>query len=149
MEIYFPHKTFVSYNCYQRNFFSRIYRDGIENIFHNIWRIFRIAKLKYSNSNFWTDVYYVLTNNTHIICTFRYSTLCELTHLVYVGGTDARVFLMLTSDIIISNIASIVVNLEYFKNSPSPCSVFHWNNFIDNVKHHKWWCSKRISWDWQ
>ena len=32
-----------------KNFFSRIYRDGIRDIFHNIWMIFG---RKYSNSNF-------------------------------------------------------------------------------------------------
>ena len=35
-----------------RRFFSRIYRDGIKNVFHNIWRVFQIAKINHSSSNF-------------------------------------------------------------------------------------------------
>ena len=34
IEIYFPYNTFVSYICQQGIFFSKIYRDGIKNIFH-------------------------------------------------------------------------------------------------------------------
>ena len=41
-----------------KNFFSRIYRDGIKNIFHSSWRIFRMAKL--------TGLYYMQINNTYI-----------------------------------------------------------------------------------
>ena len=33
-------------------FFSRKYRDEIINIFHNIWKVFQMTKIKYSNSNF-------------------------------------------------------------------------------------------------
>ena len=49
--IHFSCNTFVSYICWQGDLFSRIYRDGIKNIFHNILRVFRRAKIKYSNSN--------------------------------------------------------------------------------------------------
>ena len=50
---YFSHNTlFVSYICWQGFFFSRKYRDEIKNIFHNIWKVFQMAKIKYSNSNF-------------------------------------------------------------------------------------------------
>ena len=33
-------------------FFSRIYREGIKNNFHNNWRVLQIAKVKHSTSNF-------------------------------------------------------------------------------------------------
>ena len=52
IEIFFPYNRFVSYICWRGIFFSRLYRDWIKNIFHNIWRIFRRAKIKRSNSNF-------------------------------------------------------------------------------------------------
>ena len=48
IEIYFPRNTFVN----KEFFFSRIFRDGIKNISHNIWKIFGMAKLKHSNTNF-------------------------------------------------------------------------------------------------
>ena len=35
----------------KESFFSRIYRDGIKKLFHDIWRNFRTAKIKHSNSN--------------------------------------------------------------------------------------------------
>ena len=59
IEIYFPCNTFVHLFLMFVNigffflfFFWMICRDGIKNIFHNILRIFRMAILKYSNSNF-------------------------------------------------------------------------------------------------
>ena len=33
-------------------FFKRIYRDGIKNVFHNIWMIFQMEKIKRRNGNF-------------------------------------------------------------------------------------------------
>ena len=39
MEIYFLYNSFVSYICYQGNFFQE-HRHGIKNIVRNIWRIF-------------------------------------------------------------------------------------------------------------
>ena len=33
-------------------FFSKIYRDGIKNIFQNIWKMIRMARVKHSNNNF-------------------------------------------------------------------------------------------------
>ena len=33
-------------------FFSRIYRDGMENVFHNILSVFQLAKIKHSSNNF-------------------------------------------------------------------------------------------------
>ena len=59
VEIYFPYGAFV----------SRIYKDGIKNIFNKNWRIFRIAKIKHSNSNFYEGLYYMEINNRYIIWT--------------------------------------------------------------------------------
>ena len=44
---------------------------------------------------------------------FRYSTLCELTSLVYGGSPGYKDFVILTSDVFISNITSVVVNQKY------------------------------------
>ena len=33
-EVYFPYNMFVSYNCWQGNFYSKIYRNGIKNDTH-------------------------------------------------------------------------------------------------------------------
>ena len=46
-----------------------LYGDGINNIFHNIWMISQALKIKHSNSNFETGLYYMQINNTYIIWT--------------------------------------------------------------------------------
>ena len=53
-EIYFSYKTFVSYICWKGDFFFKnaVYQDGIKNIFYDIWRVFQMAKIKDTNSNF-------------------------------------------------------------------------------------------------
>ena len=51
---------------------------------------------------------------------YRCRTLCEQTCLVYGGWHWYKNFLILTSDIFISNIISIVVNQKYIKTSLSP-----------------------------
>ena len=56
IEIYFPYNTFVSCICYKEIFFSKMYRDRIKNIFQNISKIFRMAKIKDNNSNFSTGL---------------------------------------------------------------------------------------------
>ena len=43
--------TFVSYIFYN-NFFLTIYGDGITSIFYNIWKNFRMGKIKPNKSNF-------------------------------------------------------------------------------------------------
>ena len=48
-------------------FFPRIYRDGIKSSFLNIWRVFQMAKIKRSNSNFKWGLYYMKINNTYIL----------------------------------------------------------------------------------
>ena len=45
-DIFFLYNLFVCYILLTRKIFSRINRDGIENIFHNIRRIFQMAKIK-------------------------------------------------------------------------------------------------------
>ena len=50
-------------------FFSRIDRDGIKKFLHNIWRIFRIVKIRHSNNIFETGVYHMQENSTYIIWT--------------------------------------------------------------------------------
>ena len=53
IEIYFSSNTFVSCICWHEGFFQEHnYNDGIKNIFHNIWRVFRMPKIKHSNINF-------------------------------------------------------------------------------------------------
>ena len=47
----FPYNTFVCHICSRGIFYSRIYRDGIKNVFNNSWRMIRMAK-KHSNNNF-------------------------------------------------------------------------------------------------
>ena len=47
-------------------------------------------------------------------------TLCELTRLVHDEWHWYKFFLIITSDIFISIITSIVVNQKYFKTSLSP-----------------------------
>ena len=84
IEIYFPYNKLVSNICWQGNSFSRIYTDRIKNIFHNIWRIFRMAKIKHSNSNFYKQVSIRCRWIMHILYkpkNYKYSTLCELTRL--------------------------------------------------------------------
>ena len=49
--------------------FFFLYGDGINNIFHNIWKISQALKIKHRNSNFETSLYYMQTNNTFIIWT--------------------------------------------------------------------------------
>ena len=46
-----------------------LHGDGINNIFHNIWKISQALKIKHSNSNFETGLYYMQINNTYIIWT--------------------------------------------------------------------------------
>ena len=46
-----------------------LHGDGINNIFHNIWQISQALKIKHSNSNFETGLYYMQINNTYIIWT--------------------------------------------------------------------------------
>ena len=48
----FHENTFLSCTCWQEDFFSRVYRDGIENNFHDIWRVFPMVKINHRNSNF-------------------------------------------------------------------------------------------------
>ena len=56
----FLYNTFISY----------LFQENIEmelkiNL-HNIWRTFRMKKIKNSNSIFWTDLYFMQINNTYI-----------------------------------------------------------------------------------
>ena len=69
VEIYFSYNKFACYVCSEGEFSSGIYRDGIKNIFYNIWRTFRMAKIKHSNHNFKTGFYYMQINNIYIIWT--------------------------------------------------------------------------------
>ena len=66
IEIDFYCNTFVSYICWQGDFFPRISRDGIKNIFNNTGKDFRMAKVKYSNNDFITGLCYIQINNTYI-----------------------------------------------------------------------------------
>ena len=59
IEIDFPSNTFVSNSCWHRVLESKLF---FINIFR---RIFRMAKIKHSNSDFCTGLYYMQINNTY------------------------------------------------------------------------------------
>ena len=51
----------------KKNFFQKYIEIELKIFFHNIWRMFQMAKIKYSNSNFRTKLYYMQINNTYIM----------------------------------------------------------------------------------
>ena len=48
-------------------FFQKYIEIELKIFFRNIWRMFQMAKIKYSNSNFRTKLYYMQINNTYIM----------------------------------------------------------------------------------
>ena len=50
----------------EETFFSRVREVGIKVIFHNIWRTFRLEKIKHDNNYFEIGLCYMQINNTYI-----------------------------------------------------------------------------------